>query len=162
MTQLNKSKCCDILPASDFDLDRNFILYCPNNKPGCMSAGGKNLDSVMKLWNDTNNKNNPEEILKVIEPQLKEWRRNRKTSNPTIEREEDDMFLSNDPVNHPKHYTQHPSGVECIQITRHMKFNLGNAFKYIWRADLKNDTIEDLEKAIWYIKDEIALRKGEK
>lgn len=62
-----------------------------------------------------------------------------------------------DAVNHPKHYTNHPSGIECIQITRHMGFNLGNAMKYIWRADLKNG-LEDLEKAIWYIKDEISKR----
>lgn len=67
----------------------------------------------------------------------------------------------NDPVNHPKHYTEHPSGVECIQITRHMGFNLGNALKYIWRCDLKHDAIEDLEKAIWYIKDELAERRKE-
>ena len=65
-----------------------------------------------------------------------------------------------DPVNHPKHYTEHPSGIECIQITEHMGFCLGNAIKYIWRADLKNDAIEDLEKAAWYIQREIAKRKG--
>lgn len=65
----------------------------------------------------------------------------------------------NDLVNHPKHYTDHPSGVECIQITEHMSFNLGNAMKYIWRADLKHDTpIQDLEKAIWYINREIKRR----
>lgn len=64
-----------------------------------------------------------------------------------------------DPVSHPPHYTSHPSGVECITITRHMGFNLGNAMKYIWRADLKNNALEDLEKAIWYIKDEIEKRK---
>jgi hypothetical protein len=64
-----------------------------------------------------------------------------------------------DPVNHPRHYLNHPSGVECIQITRHMGFNLGNAIKYIWRADLKNG-LEDLEKAAWYIQDEIAKRKA--
>lgn len=64
-----------------------------------------------------------------------------------------------DNVNHPKHYTQHPSGVECIQITEHMGFCLGNAIKYIWRADLKNDAIEDLEKAQWYIAREIDKRK---
>ena len=68
--------------------------------------------------------------------------------------------MKHDPVNHPKHYTNHPSGIECIQITRHMGFNLGNAIKYIWRADLKNDAIEDLEKAIWYIRDEIEKRKN--
>lgn len=64
----------------------------------------------------------------------------------------------NDPVNHPKHYTEHPSGVECIQITEHMGFCLGNAVKYIWRADLKSDAIEDLKKARWYLDREIALR----
>jgi hypothetical protein len=65
-----------------------------------------------------------------------------------------------DLVNHPKHYTAHPSGVECIQITEHMGFCLGNAVKYIWRADLKHNAIEDLEKAKWYINREIARRKG--
>ena len=64
-----------------------------------------------------------------------------------------------DPVNHPKHYTGHPSGVECIQITEHMGFNLGNAVKYIWRADLKSDAIEDLKKAKWYIEREL-LKRG--
>lgn len=69
------------------------------------------------------------------------------------------MASDNDAVNHPAHYRSHPSGVECIQITEHMGFCLGNAIKYIWRADLKNDAIEDLEKARWYIEREIALRK---
>jgi hypothetical protein len=63
-----------------------------------------------------------------------------------------------DPVNHPKHYTEHPSGIECIQITEHMSFNLGNALKYIWRCDLKKDAVEDLRKARWYIDREIAKR----
>lgn len=67
-----------------------------------------------------------------------------------------------DPVNKPKHYNSHPSGVQCIEIARHMNFNLGNAMKYIWRADEKGNTIEDLEKARWYIDDEISKRKGEK
>ena len=70
------------------------------------------------------------------------------------------MHISaSDPVNRPRHYTAHKSGVECIQITEHMGFCLGNAVKYIWRADLKNDAIEDLKKARWYIDREIALRE---
>ncbi len=62
-----------------------------------------------------------------------------------------------DPVNHPKHYTSDPSGVECIEITRHRNFNIGNALKYLWRAGLKKAVwyIQDLQKAIWYIQDEI-------
>jgi len=65
-------------------------------------------------------------------------------------------------INHPVHYVRHPSGIECIEITRHMNFNLGNAIKYIWRADLKNDALEDLKKAIWYIQDEIQRREKER
>ena len=65
-----------------------------------------------------------------------------------------------DMVNKPPHYTSHPSGVECIQIAEHMGFNLGNALKYIWRADLKNNAIEDLEKAVFYVNREIAKRKN--
>lgn len=60
-------------------------------------------------------------------------------------------------VNHPRHYTSHPSGIECIEIVRHMNFNLGNAIKYLWRAGLKSEAsyVEDLKKAVWYIEDEI-------
>jgi len=66
-----------------------------------------------------------------------------------------------DPVNKPKHYTSHPSGIDCIQITEHMGFNLGNAIKYIWRADLKDDALEDLRKASWYIQREITKRSAD-
>lgn len=60
-----------------------------------------------------------------------------------------------DPVNRPSHYTNHPSGVECIDITKHMNFCRGNAIKYIWRAGEKGDLLEDLKKAEWYIRCEI-------
>ena len=60
-----------------------------------------------------------------------------------------------DPVNHPDHYTSHASGIEVIQITEHMNFNLGNAVKYILRSDLKGKQIEDLQKAAWYVNREI-------
>ena len=65
-----------------------------------------------------------------------------------------------DPVNHPPHYTEHPSGIECIQVTEHLSFCVGNAIKYLWRADLKHDdAIQDLKKAAWYINREIERRK---
>ena len=66
----------------------------------------------------------------------------------------------NDAVNNPKHYTNHPSGIECIQVTEHMGFNLGNAMKYIWRCDLKKDAIEDLKKARWSLDREINKREN--
>lgn len=64
-----------------------------------------------------------------------------------------------DTINNPEHYTQHPSGVECIQIVEHMGFNLGNAIKYVWRADLKGNATEDLKKAMWYINRELERRE---
>jgi hypothetical protein len=64
-----------------------------------------------------------------------------------------------DPVNHPAHYLAHPSGVECIQITEHMSFCVGNAIKYLWRADEKGNALEDLEKAEWYVRREIDRRR---
>ena len=66
-----------------------------------------------------------------------------------------------DNVNHPKHYTSHPSGIECIQVTEHMNFNRGNAIKYIWRAGDKGSLIEDLQKARWYLDREITRLEKE-
>ena len=64
-----------------------------------------------------------------------------------------------DNVNHPPHYKAHPSGVECIQITEHMNFNIGSAVKYLWRFGLKPvagaDELTDLRKARWYVDREI-------
>ena len=71
--------------------------------------------------------------------------------------------MAHDPVHKPSHYCSHPSGIECIEVTEHMNFTIGNAIKYLWRAGLKEDetllqqnkTIQDLNKAIWYIQREI-------
>lgn len=77
--------------------------------------------------------------------------------------ERNDKEQKSDSVNHPAHYNSHPSGIECIEIARHHNFNIGNTIKYLWRAGLKSEEgmedndkqIEDLNKAIWYINDEI-------
>lgn len=52
----------------------------------------------------------------------------------------------------PNHYKNRKH--ECIEFTRLLNFNLGNAFKYIWRFEHKNGK-EDLEKALWYLRDQI-------
>lgn len=59
-------------------------------------------------------------------------------------------------IDHPAHYNNSPSGVECIDVAEHMNFNRGNAVKYVWRAGAKGDEIEDLQKAIWYLQREVA------
>ena len=77
-----------------------------------------------------------------------------------------------DKVNHPSHYTwlKDLCGIEVIDITRHMDFNLGNSIKYILRSGHKKEegytdkqkTIEDLKKAIWYLNDEIKMLENKK
>ncbi len=63
--------------------------------------------------------------------------------------------MSEDLVNHPPHYKQ--GGIEVIDYIEAKKFNynLGNAIKYISRCEHKQKKIEDLKKAIWYLKREI-------
>jgi len=69
-----------------------------------------------------------------------------------------------DSINHPPHYNNSQAKcecgrrIECIDVTRHLNFNIGNAIKYLWRCDLKGASVEDLRKAIWYIQDEITNR----
>ena len=64
-----------------------------------------------------------------------------------------------DPIN-PSHYRKHPSGIECIEIIRHMNYNLGATVKYIWRYMDKDDPIENLKKAQWHLDDEIRRLQG--
>ena len=81
------------------------------------------------------------------------------------------MQEKEDKVNSPSHYSylKKLCGIEVIDITRHMDFDLGNAIKYILRAghkteegyDNKAKTIEDLKKAIFYINDKISQIEGE-
>ena len=72
-----------------------------------------------------------------------------------------------DNVNHPPHYTwlKDKCGIEVIDITRHMDFDLGNVVKYVLRQGLKSEegmsnkekALEDLKKARWYLDDKIKL-----
>ena len=59
-----------------------------------------------------------------------------------------------DVINKAAHYNQHPSGVEAIEIKRHLSSDVGDAFKYIYRADHKGGR-QDIEKARYYLRDAI-------
>lgn len=79
---------------------------------------------------------------------------------------------SDSKVNHPSHYNylKELCGIEVIDITRHMDFDLGNAVKYILRCGHKSEkgysdkakTIEDIKKAIWYLNDKLKMLNEEK
>lgn len=87
---------------------------------------------------------------------LKQWQKDIMERNSIMSKKEIQTFLTpkNDPVNHPSHYID--GKIEVIDFIEDKKlgFHLGNAVKYISRAGKKDPakTVEDLEKAIWYIK----------
>jgi Protein of unknwon function (DUF3310) len=62
-------------------------------------------------------------------------------------------MANEDDINHPKRYTSHPAGIECIDVIEHLPFNIASAIKYLWRHGLKEGTTieSDFNKAIWYI-----------
>ena len=60
-----------------------------------------------------------------------------------------------DMVNHPPHYTDHPSGVECIEVFEWCSGCTSTAWKYMWCGGKKWNDLEDLKKAQWYIRREI-------
>lgn len=66
------------------------------------------------------------------------------------------MSEQNDPIN-PSHYTSHPSSIECIEISKHLSGCLAQAFQYVWRCGQKDDPIQELKKAIWFIDAELTI-----
>ena len=77
-------------------------------------------------------------------------------SNDTTQLEKTIEMMKNDNVNHPSHYTN--GDIECIEAIRASMSNLaycgylkGNVLKYLWRFNLKNNPVEDLKKANWYL-----------
>ncbi len=76
--------------------------------------------------------------------------------------------VDGDAVDHPSYYNGRADGIECIEIVRHYVFDIGCAIKYLWRSGLKHSAgksdrekeIEDLKKAIWYIKDYIGNERA--
>lgn len=68
--------------------------------------------------------------------------------NNTTVTKDDDL------INHPYHYTWHPSGVECKDIIQEFSYNIGSAMGYLWRHEYKNG-VQDLKKAVQHIQFEI-------
>ena len=121
------------------ELDRENIISC--HKAG---ADEMLLDVL---------RHNEDKISEACK-QLKDYIKNLES-----EIREPNLTQQPDRVNRPSHYTSHPSGVECITITEHYDFCVGNAIKYLWRCGLKveegmtprDKEIEDLKKAVYYI-----------
>lgn len=122
-------------------------MYCYKETPGLLAAP-PTLSDTRGIWCSGCNASIP---LGTVHTTYC----TKRTQHPA-EDKRTEPFPMSDAVNHPKHYTSHPSGVECIKVTEHMNFCRGNAMKYIWRAGEKGNEIEDLKKARWYVDREIA------
>ena len=68
-----------------------------------------------------------------------------------------DFVVMKENINHPEHYGGKENPYEAIKIIEAwgLNFNLGNVAKYVSRAGKKGDTLQDLEKAKWYLEREI-------
>jgi hypothetical protein len=130
----------------------HLISYGPD-KPGCGEdpTAQAQAKKPAQVQDSVINDNGP--MIQVVEEKIQLpsdlWRPERPPWPPT----------GHDPVNAPSHYTSHPSGIECLDVVEHFGFCLGNVIKYVWRADLKGDAIEDLRKARVYLDREIARRE---
>lgn len=96
---------------------------------------------------------------------LSSWKFKYKTPSRSAEVKPEDLPKKSDAVNHPSYYGGADNVYEVRKIRKALKlgFNLGNTFKYIARAGKKDKSkhLEDLEKALFYLKDEIAEVKEE-
>lgn len=142
----NKYKCInDIIFTNNnrdiAELKKDEVYYCYEDNYLYVKGGALNIPPTCQNYFKLVNDNLPKADFDTIDEIIK------------------------DNVNHPSHYTSHPSGIECITITQHYDFCIGNAIKYLWRAGLKKDAdksdiekeIEDLKKAEWYINQKIKL-----
>ena len=146
----------EILPEHAGDDKESGLIEVPEGAEAAVSY--ENLEYILFY------KNKSKEYFNTDSKRWKESRRDHKEGNLIWQRptQPEELPFIDDEVNQPSHYTSHPSGIECIEITRHHDFAIGNAIKYLWRAGLKNsdNEVQDLEKAVWYIQDKIKQLKG--
>ena len=163
MGLINELYALEMLVSEDSSIE--------DNLKDCIVADIKRLGSYVRV----SDKRTIEEVMNVwkndtmIRPQLKalfsgEFKEIVESKLEVLQSAKSSRYSESKPKPEPKsqHYKKHKSGIECIDVVQHMNFNRGNAIKYIWRAGLKNDTIEDLKKAIDYLNYEIERVKKEK
>lgn len=142
-------------------------LQRPEGRIGALltiKAAGEKLEATVDISNTTNSMTlqaddmaNAQHLADFIEA-IANGTLDTAESSPTPTVKGSLTVASADMVNHPPHYTGHPSGVECIEVAEHLPFCLGNAFKYLFRRNDKGTLRQNLEKALWYIRRERAYR----
>ena len=128
---------CYYFDGSDPDVPEELVFYT------------KGLEETWSdyYWSDNVKSDSPtyQEIKNYVREygQLV-WKRNVNNTN-------DFVHIESDTVHHPKHYTSDDCGVEAIEITSLLPACISNAVKYVWRCGKKDEDLQELKKALWYV-----------
>ena len=128
---------CYYFDGSDPDVPEDLVFYT------------KGLEETWSdyYWSDNVKSDSPtyQEIKNYVREygQLV-WKRNVNNTN-------DFVHIESDTVHHPKHYTSDDCGVEAIEITSLLPACISNAVKYVWRCGKKDEDLQELKKALWYV-----------
>ena len=125
------------------------VLWAAKNK----TRAKKVKATAAKKWKTLHISSSSNSVEKAIQDEVDKYHAKLKNVAPYVPMQID--MHESDPVNHPAHYKV--GGIETIDFieAKRLNYNMGNAVKYITRADHKGSRKQDLEKAIWYLKREL-------
>ena len=126
----DEAELCYYFDGSDPDGVEDLIFYT------------KDLESTWSDWYWSDN-------VKSNEPTYHEIKNYVNTYGKLVWKR--DVYTLADAVHHPKHYTSDDCGVEAIDITSLLPACISNAVKYVWRCGKKDEDLQELKKALWYI-----------
>ena len=155
-------KCLELSLQESYSLESRQWIKIPEETEECYYFDGSDPEGVEDLcfytkdleatwddnyWSDNVNSDFPtyQQIKNYVRGygQLV-WKRNVNNTN-------DFVHIESDAVHHPKHYISDDCGVEAIEITSLLPACISNAVKYVWRCGKKDEDLQELKKALWYI-----------
>ena len=134
----DEAEDCYYFDGSDPDVPEDLVFYTKDLKETWSDY----------YWSDNVKSDHP--TYQQIKNYVKEhgklvWKRSVNNTN-------DAVHSIDDSIHHPKHYTSDDCGVEAIEITSLLPACISNAVKYVWRCGKKDEDLQELKKALWYIK----------
>ena len=155
-------KCLELSLQESYVLERGQWIKIPDEAEECYYFDGsdpegvedlcfytKDLEATWSDWYWSDNVKSDSPTYQEIKNYVKEygqlvWKRNVNNTMDTVK-------IVADSVHHPKHYTSDDCGVEAIEVTSLLPACISNAVKYVWRCGKKDEDLQELKKALWYI-----------
>ena len=134
-----EAEICYYFDGSDPDGDEDLIFYT------------RDLEATWSDYYWSDNVKSDEPTLQEIKNYVKTygklvWKRGVIDGSDVVAND-----ITSDTVNHPRHYTSDDCGVEAIEVTSLLPACISNAVKYVWRCGKKDEDLQELKKALWYI-----------